>query len=117
MASPLPRTGPQPGISSASWWTSAPAWAATRALPSAEAASTTTTWSIAPSSRSATSSDTTWPIVAAVSRVGTHTEIVAVRSARRRAGEKSVWWNDRVCDHRRAAVIELLLSVRSPIRS
>ena len=43
IASPLPSAGPNSGSSSASWWTSAPARAATSAVPSAEPASTTST--------------------------------------------------------------------------
>src|SRR3954447_16693487 len=80
IASPLPRTAPNSGISSASWTTSAPASAAICAVPSRDPASSTTIWPAAWMAR------TIGPIVAAHSRAGTTTE-----TADRSRSPKSVW--------------------------
>src|SRR4051794_26526855 len=85
MASPFPSTGPKSGISSASWTTSAPARAATSAVPSAEAASTTSTWP-APAIAA-----TIGPTVVAHSRAGRTTE-----TADRSSWPKSVWSKERI---------------------
>src|SRR3954451_17771479 len=89
MASPLPSTWPNSGSSSASWRTSAPWRAATSALPSTEAESTTSTWSIRsprPRSRS-----TIGPIVSATSRAGRTTVTVSRLRSRRTSSGKSRW--------------------------
>ena len=87
IASPLPSGGPNSGTSVASWWTSAPARAATSAVPSAEPASTTITASMTLRSRRSSRDSTMAPIVPAVSRAGTHTVTVSVFASAVRSGE------------------------------
>ena len=88
IASPLPSTGPSSGSSSVCWRTSAPARAATSALPSSESASTTSTWSTRPSSASIRS--TIAPTVSATSRAGSTTDSVArLRSSSSSSGKSA----------------------------
>src|SRR3954467_3667458 len=99
--------------------TSAPARAAISAVPSADA-STTTTSSTAPSSRSCTSDSTIGPIVPASSRAGTQTEIEQSRSAAISSGGKCEWCRRvalRLVDHHVAhGRVEALLGlVHEPV--
>src|SRR5919199_2063709 len=115
-ASPLPSTGPCSGSRSASWRTLAPARSASAAVPSLEAASTTTTSSITPPSRRSIIAPTIGSIVAAQSRVGTHTEIVAVRSSRTRSAGNEEWCSERT-PHVGIGMLEAHGTRRSRIRA
>src|SRR5215213_11759246 len=101
---------------SAAWaYTSAPSRSAISPVPSCEA-STTTTSSTAPSSRSRTSDSTIGPMVRASSRAGTHTDIEQSRSAASCSGGKWEWWRSvplrLVDDHVANGRVEALLGLR-----
>ncbi len=83
-------------------------------MPSAEAASTTTTSSIAPTSRSATSAATISPTVSAHSRAGRQTDTLCVRSAAIRCAEYGEWWKVRAFAQRSAAVADIASTISSP---
>ncbi len=75
-------------MTSDSWTTRAPRPAATSAVPSADAASITSTSSIRPSARSGSSASMIVPTVAATSRHGSTTETVCVLASASARGSK-----------------------------